>query len=78
MNPNLDLLNRGGGGGVGLCGPRDMSIPIWCFWAPGFMLFKVLWCYGVMVLRVLGFRVTVWPNGKGYTSSRGRSTAIHV
>ena len=22
INPNLNLLNRGGGGGVGLCGPR--------------------------------------------------------
>ena len=22
INPNLNLLNRGGGGGVGLCGPN--------------------------------------------------------
>ena len=23
INPNLDLLNRGGGGGMGLCGPSN-------------------------------------------------------
>ena len=29
INPNLDLLNRGGGGGVGLCGPKYKSIMLY-------------------------------------------------